>query len=399
MLGKVIRILYCLVIQKWYDALILSVDPASNPFVYGRPVAPEDLIDRDGEARQLVELAWGNHNARLSAPRRFGKTSLLSRVRADAEREGFTSVYVDFSGVVSMEEVANRIEEAYSRSLHTALQRALAWARSTVSSVNFGADEASLGIGLRDPDRARLLFRLLDLPAQSFERSGLTTLVVFDEFQAVLGASDNADALIRSRIQHHGNAASYVFAGSHPGMMRELFAAKERPLYGQARPVDLAPLRDDDLAEYITDRFERTGRSPGDLLGDLLGLARGHPQRAMLVSHHLWEATDPGTTSVSQSWPDVLESAFGELEEAFEAVWRGWTGNQKRFMRLLASGEQSIFSEKVLSRFGVSRGSVAGIRDALLAEGDIERRDRAFVIVDPLLEVWIANGRRPPREW
>ena len=48
--------------------------------------------------------------------------------------------------------------------------------------------------------------------------------MVFDEFQDVLGAQERSDAVIRSEIQHHGDAAAYVFAGSHVGMMRELFA-------------------------------------------------------------------------------------------------------------------------------------------------------------------------------
>lgn len=374
-------------------------DPASNPFVYGHPVEPEELIDRDSEAAQLVELAWGNHNTRLSAPRRFGKTSLLGRVQADADKAGFASVYVDFSGVVSLEEVAGRIEEAYSRSLDTALQRGLAWARSTISAVRLGADETSLAVEFRDPARARLLLRLLDLPRESFERSGLTTLVIFDEFQAVLGASDSADAVLRSKIQHHANAASYIFAGSHPGMMEELFSSRQRPLYGQARPIALGALGDGDLAGYIADRFERTGRRPGELLDALLGLVRGHPQRAMLVAHHLWEATDKGSTADPQRWPDVLTAVFRELEEALEAVWGSFTGNQKRFMTMLASGERSIFSERVLARFKLSKGSVAGIRNGLLAQGDLEARDGELRVIDPLLEVWIANGRRPPRDW
>src|SRR4051794_41786270 len=34
--------------------------------------------------------------------------------------------------------------------------------------------------------------------------------------------------LVRSRIQYHGDAASYVYARSEPSMMRELFERRER---------------------------------------------------------------------------------------------------------------------------------------------------------------------------
>ena len=54
-----------------------------NPFVYSRPVAPEDVLDREPEIRQLLSLAGGGHYVRLYAPRRFGKTSLLRKEGRD----------------------------------------------------------------------------------------------------------------------------------------------------------------------------------------------------------------------------------------------------------------------------------------------------------------------------
>ena len=35
-----------------------------NPFVYSRPVSPEDVVDRDEEVRQLLRSAVGGHYAR-----------------------------------------------------------------------------------------------------------------------------------------------------------------------------------------------------------------------------------------------------------------------------------------------------------------------------------------------
>jgi hypothetical protein len=92
---------------------------------------------------------------------------------------------------------------------------------------------------------------------------------MFDEFQDVLTASEHADGVIRSEIQHHGDMASYVFAGSQVGMMNALFGDRSRPFFSQAAPVALGPLPDPDLAEYIAKRFEATARHVG---GEALGL-------------------------------------------------------------------------------------------------------------------------------
>ena len=89
-----------------------------NPFVYSRPIPPEDVIDRDEETRKLLALAAGGHYVRLYAPRKYGKTSLLRRVLADAERaEGMVPVLVDLYGVLSLADVAVRVERAYAAQL------------------------------------------------------------------------------------------------------------------------------------------------------------------------------------------------------------------------------------------------------------------------------------------
>jgi hypothetical protein len=64
--------------------------------------------------------------------------------------------------------------------------------------------------------------------AELQDRLGAPLVVVLDEFQAVLGAASKIDAAIRSVIQHH-DRVGYIFAGSHVGMMRELFSDRARP--------------------------------------------------------------------------------------------------------------------------------------------------------------------------
>ena len=57
----------------------------TNPFVYSRPLSPEDVIDRDEEVAELLRYAVGGHYVRLFAPRKYGKTSLLRRALRDGE--------------------------------------------------------------------------------------------------------------------------------------------------------------------------------------------------------------------------------------------------------------------------------------------------------------------------
>jgi hypothetical protein len=373
-----------------------------NPFITDRPQAPEELIDRQDEAQTLLDLALGGHNARLSAPRRYGKTTLLGKVLADARAVDLTTVYVDFYGVVSIAEVIVRIEEAYRAALQGPVARWFAGVRRTWSpSVRAGPPAVSIEVELKpEVEGLRLLQQLLDLPLGVYERSLRRTVVVFDEFQALLAASNEVDGLIRSRIQHQRDEASYVFAGSHPGLMAELFGDSARPLYGQARAVRLGPLDDGSLADYIGTRFEESERQPGKALDPLLETARGHPQRAMLLAHHLWEATEPGGTADEESWAQALAAAFAELQESFERTWETLTTNQRRVLAAVAwigpwGRGETFYGADTLARFKLSRGTARDVRHALIRAGDLEENDGIVRMVDPLLEAWIASGRRP----
>jgi len=221
----------------------------TNPFVYSRPVGPEDVVDRDEETAKLLQHAVGGHYVRLYAPRKFGKTSLLQRVLRDgAEQEGLIPVLVDLYGILSLADVTVRVERAYAQQLKGALRsRVDAFLKSTGLGLSLGA----FGVGAKlqlDPraDPLPALHALLDLPLRLEAGGGYRALVAFDEFQDVAKVPE-LDALLRSHIQLQGDVASYVFAGSEPGMMERLFEQKGGTA-GAARVRELVSLTDRDVA-------------------------------------------------------------------------------------------------------------------------------------------------------
>jgi hypothetical protein len=369
-----------------------------NPFRYSEPVPPAELIDRDEETSSLVETAVSGNNSRLVAPRRYGKTSLLNRLGEALAKEGWNAVYVDFFGVLTLADVSARVERAYATQLEGKVAAWFAGFRRRLRpSLRIGADEtvsADLELSL-DPAAEPPLLERLSIPKRMFERTGTRTLVVFDEFQDVLTASDRADAVIRSEIQHHGDAASYVFAGSQLGMMRSLFADKRRALYGQARALDLSPLDPGDVAEYLDGRLRATNREIGEALEPLLDLAHGHPQRTMLLAHLLWERTPAGSRAGEEQWLGAAEQAMVEVQDELRAIWTGLSAGQRRVLTAVAENRAGIYAAG--RRHGGSRGGAAKAAvDALADSGEIYRDPgtrTGYRVVDPLLGEWVAAGR------
>jgi hypothetical protein len=369
-----------------------------NPFVYSRPVAPEDVIDRDAETAELLRAAAGGHYVRLYAPRKYGKTSLLRRVVRDAEREeGMVPVLVDLYGVLSLGDVTVRLERAYAGQLKGPVRRRL---DDFLKSTGLGLSLGAFGIGVKlqlDPkvDPLPALHALLDLPLRLQRGRGVRALIVFDEFQDIAKVPD-LDALVRSHIQLQGEIASYVFAGSEPGLMRTLFEQRDRPLYGQAVPMRLDRLADSDIAAYVVDRFRSSERDVGEGLGPLVATAEGHPQRAMLLAHRLWAEVPPGGTASGAHWNAALERALVEVQPELEARWQRFTVTEQKTLRAVLAGEGSPYRERVLERLGLPKSSAQQAIRSLVGRADLEAAERRYALVDPLLALWVRRLAAPP---
>lgn len=362
-----------------------------NPFVYSHPVSPDDVVDRDEETQALLRHAVGGHYVRLYAPRRYGKTSLLRRALRDGEREeGLVPVLVDLYGVVSIADVTVRFERAYSKHLKGAIRgRVEDFLQRTGLGLSLGAFGISAKLQLNPRfDPLPALHALLDLPLRLEEGGGFRALIALDEFQDVDRIAA-LDGLLRSHIQYHGDVASYVFAGSEPGLMRQLFETKERPLYGSAVPLRLGRLRDEDVAAHVADRFRASGRSVGEGLNPLLAEAQGHPQRAMLLAHRLWEEVAQGAEASFDDWVTAREAAYAELQPEFDARWRGFDVAEQKAIRAVIAGEGSPYRTAVLERLALGKATAQKALARLAARAEIEPAEGKQVVVDPLFARWI----------
>ena len=362
-----------------------------NPFIYSHPLSPEDVIDRDAETEELLQNVVGGHFVRLFAPRKYGKTSLLKRALRDGEkREGLIPVHVDLYRVSSVADVTVRVERAYAKHLKGALRsRIEEFLQRTGIGLSLGALGISASLQLNpNTDPLPALHALLDLPLRLEESGRYRAFIALDEFQDVDKVA-GLDGLIRSHIQHQGEVASYVFAGSEPGLMKQLFESKDRPLYGSAVPMRLGRLADADIAEYVADRFRASGRGVGEALNPLLAAAKGHPQRAMLLAHRLWAEVPRKKTAGLEEWERAHAAALEELNPEFDAQWRGFDTSQQKTLRGLILGDGSPYRASVLRRLELTKDMVRKALPRLTARAEIETVDGRHVVVDPLFAEWI----------
>lgn len=364
-----------------------------TPFRFEGPVGPDLLIDRQGELTTLARRAADRVGVRLAAPRRYGKTSLLL-AHADRLREtGWRTAHVDLGRVSDLTDVARRIAAAYGP-LEPGWMRAHLRGLLARLGVSVGTAGANVTLGPRpitpDAEAAEaVLYRLLDLPATMHEADQVPTLVVFDEFQDLLVARQDLDGVVRSRIQYHGDAAAYVYAGSEPSLMRELFDHRERPLFGQADPLPLGPLPLEETLADLGARFAGEGLDPGDALGELVAFADGHPQRAMLLCYLLAEALEAGRPGTAETAEAVVEEAIRRTEAAHQALWSQLRRSEKVVLAGIADGLPPA-SPALAEEHQLGRNTLHEAAERLVDQGHLARDARGRMrVIDPLLAEWL----------
>jgi hypothetical protein len=383
----------------------------TRPFPFETPIAADALIDRREELLRLHQAAVERVHVRVAGPRRFGKTSLLLAHAAGLSGAGWRAVHVDLYGVTSLAEVCVRIATSYGRLRDSRVRGHL---DALGSRLGFSLTPAGPGLTVGPRQRVptpettqTAAAELLDLPRTLFERDRIPTLVVFDEFQDLLTAGPALDGLLRSHVQYHADAAVYVYAGSQPSLMRSLFSDRERPLYGQAEPLELGPLPVDEVVVELAERFEALGEDPAGALSPLVVTAAGHPQRTMLLAHLLHRELSArvlGTTTLPEGGEvdglelaeAVLRRALATTQEAHQAVWDALPAGKKAVLAALADGD-SPTGTTTARRFETSRATLQSALRELAKEGQHVTRDGSgpWRYVDPLLALWVRRRGAP----
>ena len=195
-----------------------------NPFVYGEVVPAAAFVDRVGELKRLSGDLASGQKVFLISPRRYGKSSLISRALASLERDGVLAVQVTVSSYSSY--IA--FLEGYARAVLSATtrwERAASWIREALGAsrpeVRLETD-ASGGAGFAvsfpaartERDVSRLAAEVYQLPARLADVRRRRVAVSLDEFQAVAAFNGGSvEEALRAAVQHQ-RQVGYVFAGS-----------------------------------------------------------------------------------------------------------------------------------------------------------------------------------------
>jgi uncharacterized protein len=376
-----------------------------NPFVYGEVVPEAAFVDREVELDRLTGDLLAGQKIFLISPRRYGKSSLVSRALAAASRAGALTIDVTVSSYSSY--VA--FLEGYARALlavETRADKARAWFREMLGNVRpeirLEPDEAGRGqLALSFPaarsekDVSRLAQEIFALPGRIATARRRKLVVALDEFQAI-GAFNggSVEHALRAAVQHQRDVG-YVFSGSEPALMERMLG-RSRPFYKAGPVMRLQRIPEDQFAAFIEARFRATGMKPAADLGlAIVELAGNLPYDVQRLAHETWDDVKAAgrKTVTLDDLHATLTRLLGEHETLFESLWQRLTLAQRGALRaaVLQDGRE-LLSADTRARHRLAGASTVQASLAALVREDILARDgQRYVVVDSLFREWVAR--------
>ncbi len=369
-----------------------------NPFTFKEIDPDSPFCNRQQEQRDLLGYARANANVVLFSPRRYGKTSLVKRVQKELGTQGYLTLFTDFFGITSAEEAAFRLARAFFEMT----RKEENWFKKSIRLLK------SFRPVLKPDDEGKLS---LTVELATTKQKGLETIeevlgsldefardkkikiqIVFDEFQEIvlLKESLSLEGIMRSHIQKQ--PISYFFVGSRRRLLLDMFNERKRPFFQSALNYELKALPHEELAPFLVDQFQRGKKEcPLPVAEKISSRVHQHPYYAQKLSFFVFETAEK---KVNES---DLKPAFDLLINAekpvFEAILQGLAPQQIVLLKALAlDPSPSLFSFNYIKAHHL--GSTGGIQGALkkLIQLDlIEKREKGFDVVDPLLRHWLSH--------
>ena len=376
-----------------------------NPFVYGEVVPGDAFVDREAELDRLVADLGNGQKVFLISPRRYGKSSLIRQTLDSLRRRSALTVDVTVSSYSSY----LAFLEGYARaiaSVESKWDRARTWLMEAIGStrpeIRFEPKESGLGrFSVAFPqvtttrDLNRLANEVFALPGKLAAERKRTVVIALDEFQAI-------DSFNGGSVEHALRAATqlqrqvgHVFAGSEPSLMEKMIGPR-RPFYKAGPVMRLQKISPTLFADFIAQRFAKTGMKPEDGVADsIIELAGNLPYDVQRLAHETWDdvRAKGARKATLEDLHGTLTRLLSEQETIFEALWQRLTLQQRATLRaVVLQGGREIHSADARSRHRLGGPSTIQKSLAALTKQDVLLKEGPrYVVVDSLLREWVAR--------
>lgn len=377
----------------------------NNPFIIKGAIPAEYFCDRVKESEILTNHIHNGRNVVLTAPRRIGKTGLISHCfQTPKWEEEYYVFFIDILETSSLRDLTFALGRQIFETLKPKSKQMVDLFVQTVRSISgeFGYDiltgmpKFTLSLGaIRNPEYT--LAEIFEYINQADKRC----LIAIDEFQQIVHYPEkNIEAILRTHIQHCTNA-DFIFAGSERHILEEMFNLPSRPFYASTANMNLEAISQDIYTEFVLAHFQEFNKHiEATSVEYVYRMFDGNTycmQKVMNVAFAMTEENELCTQAiVEQAINDILS----ENERNYKNRLSLLTPKPKELLIAIAKeGKASrVTSGDFVRRYHLtSSSSVQSALKQLLADDWItytanEQGQKQYLLSDPFLSRWVQQN-------
>lgn len=370
-----------------------------SPFVFGQIVKGRAFVNRVNELKQLNDNFTSGINTMLISPRRWGKSSLVSRA-AEQVRKRNKDIRICNLDLFRIQDEDSFFEAYVQAVLRTSASRWQEWVSTAkellgglVSSISIGTDPMhDFSLKLSWDKVSREEKSILDLPEKIAEKKNIRFLICIDEFQKIDEFKDSLFLQQRLRSYWQEQArTSYCLYGSKRHIITQLFNSQSQPFYRFGDLIFLQKIDEGHWYRFIKKQFEASGKQiPEAIIGQIIQVAANHPYHIQQLAHYLWRLTkqEANTEIFQKSVDELLINNDILFRREVESV----TSLQLRYLEALINKEKQLTSAEVIRKYQLgSPGNLSTIKSALENKEIIDFFEKEPAFVNPLFEYWLRH--------
>ena len=370
-----------------------------SPFVFGRIATGSSFVNRTKEIKHLSDNFTSGINTMIISPRRWGKSSLVSKsaLKVKRKHKDIRICNLDLFRIQNEDQFFESFAQVVLKASSSRWQEWVSVAKEMlgglISSISIGTDPVNdFSLKLSWNKVSREENAVLDLPEKIAIKKNLRFIICIDEFQKIDEFKDSL--FLQQRLRSHWqeqSRTSYCLFGSKRHTITKLFTSQAQPFYGFGDLIYLRKIEKEHWYRYIKRRFESTGKLVSEeFIGRIIQVTGNHPYHMQQLAHYLWRLTEKEAT------PETFHKSLDELilnnEILFRREVENVTSLQLRYLEAIMNKEKHLNSAEVIQKYQLgSPGNLTTIKTALESKEIVDFFEQEPVFVNPIFEYWLRN--------
>lgn len=376
----------------------MKVIQPTTPFPATGYFGPNYFCDREKETESLLSNVKGGLSTTMVATRRIGKTGLINHLQFKLSEE-MICIYCDILSTENSIGFLNSLATAILNSVPEKTnfgQKIWDFIKSMRPIISFdslsGDPQVSFNVQPKESEhQIEALFSFL-------ENQEKRVLIAIDEFQQILNYPEKSmEARLHTIIQQLKNVV-FIFSGSQPHLMSDMFANPAKPFYRSTSFLKLEKLDFKVYRQFIFEKFTENKKAIDlETIVEILNWTNIHTFYVQFLCNRVFINSNAKINS--DTWRQEAIKILNEYEYVFFGYRNLLTKQQWNLLKSIAHEGQvfAITSKDFVQKYKlgspstVNRSVISLLQKELIFSQYNQEGKMYYSVYDVFFQRWIQN--------